>query len=374
MESNMCSLVSSDETDSPVDLTVSVDSLEQFLVEEERQIARHRSRQIAALELLDQAQVTTADGARNLSEWVAARLDLGLDTSRALVRTMRRTQHRPELREALADGAASLDRVEAASKIAEPDVDPLYLHLDVNGVRREAAKRVRITSVGEERSFFDRHLVMQPSLDRAWWRLWGGLDGVTGAIVDQALTTAADQLPVDPASPGVNDTAWRKATALAQLCVSDNPPPAQVSVFIEADLAGPTEGEAGAYLEAGPGVGRLALESLLCESSTEVTVNTDRGEPMRFGRRSRTIPPRLRRAILHRDGNRCVIDGCDSRNRLQVHHVVPWSQGGPTDPENLIALCWYHHQIAVHQHGLEPHRHREHGRYRLRRTGRAPPD
>jgi hypothetical protein len=64
---------------------------------------------------------------------------------------------------------------------------------------------------------------------------------VTGAIVDQALTTAADQLPVDPAGPGANDTAWRRATALAQLCVSEDPPPTQVSIFIEADLAAPME-------------------------------------------------------------------------------------------------------------------------------------
>jgi len=369
----MCSLTGSEAVPA-LDPTPSVDSLEQFLIEEERQIARHRSKQIAALELLDQAQVTTADGARNLSEWVAARLDLGLDTSRALVRTMRRIEHRPELREALGEGSTSFDRVEAASKIAEPGVDPLYLHLDVNGVRREAAKRVRVTSVGEERTFLDRHLVMQPTLDESWWRLWGGLDGVTGAIVDSALSVAADRLPVDPDTPQVHDTAWRKATALVQLCVSDNPAPAQVSVFIEAGLAAPTEGEAGVYLEAGPGIGRLALESLLCESSTDITVNTGQGEPMRYGRRSRTIPPRLRRAIIRRDGNRCVIDGCDSRNRLQIHHVIPWSQGGPTDPENLIALCWYHHQIAVRQHGLEPYRHREHGRYQLRRTGRAPPD
>jgi hypothetical protein len=252
---------------------------------------------------------------------------------------MRRIEHRHELRSALAEGSASFDRIEAASRVLEPAVDSLFLHLDVNGVRREAAKRTAISSEEEQRTFLDRHLVMQPTLDQSWWRLWGGLDGVTGAIVDTALSEAADQLPVDPDNPQAHDTAWRKATALAQLCVSDNPPPAQVSVFIEADLAAPTAGEAGVYLEAGPGVGRLALEGLLCESISEVTVFSDGGEPMRYGRRSRAIPPALRRAILRRDGNRCVIDGCDSRNRLQVHHVVPWSRGGPTDPSNLITVC-----------------------------------
>jgi hypothetical protein len=351
---------------------LSIDSLEQILIEEEREIARRRGVQLAALELIDRAQVATADGARNLSEWVAARFDVGVDTGRALVRTMRRTEHKPELREALAHGSASFDRIEAASRISDPGADSLLLHLDVNGVRREAANRARTTNEEERRTFLDRHLVMQPTLDESWWKLWGGLDGVIGTIVDSALTEAADRLPVDPGSSQAHDTAWRRATALAQICVSDDPPPAQISVFIDADLAAATDGEAGVYLQAGPGIGRLALEGILCESTTEVTVS-DQGEPMRYGRRSRAVPPALRRAIVHRDQNRCVIDGCDSRNRLQVHHIVPWSRGGRTDPENLIAVCWYHHHIAIHQHGLEPYRHPEHGRYRLRRTSRPPP-
>jgi len=373
MDANIRSITRGEAPDPRLDATLSVDALEQFLIEEEHHISRHRASQIAALELLDQAQVATADGARNLSEWVAARLDVGVDTGQALVRTMRRIEHRPELAGALADGSASFDRIEAASRIDDADSDPLLQHLDVNGVRREGAKRARTTSEHEQRTFLDRHLVMQPTLDESWWKLWGGLDGVIGAIVDSALTEAADRLPVDPETPRANDTAWRRATALAQLCVGDEPPPAQITVFIDADVAAASDGKAGVYLETGPGIGRLALEGILCESVTEVTLNADGGEPMRYGRRSRTIPPQLRRAILHRDGNRCVIDGCDSRNRLQIHHVTPWSQGGRTDPGNLIALCWYHHHIAIHEHRLEPYRHPQHGRYRLRRTSRPPP-
>ncbi|MGH8870517.1 MAG: HNH endonuclease [Acidimicrobiia bacterium] len=217
--------------------------------------------------------------------------------------------------------------------------------------------------------------MIQPTLDESWWKVWGGFDGVTGAIVDSVLAEAADQLPIDLESPQSHNRAWRRATALAQLCMTDDPPPAQISIFIDAGVAAHHNGEAGAYLETGTSIGRQALEGLLCESVTELTVISDQGEPMRCGRRSRTIPPSLRRAILHRDGNRCAIDGCDSRNRLQVHHVVPWSQGGPTDPSNLITVCWYHHHLAIHQQGLIPHRHPDHGRWRLRRLDppRAPP-
>ena len=90
----------------------------------------------------------------------------------------------------------SFDRVEALSKIPE-DVG-LLEGLDVAGVSGEAARRVRITAEDEHRSADDRFLVLQPSLDESWWKIWGGLDGPSGALVDKVLTEGADRLPVLP--------------------------------------------------------------------------------------------------------------------------------------------------------------------------------
>jgi 5-methylcytosine-specific restriction endonuclease McrA len=265
----------------------------------------------------------------------------------------------------------SFDRIEALSKIPE-DVG-LLEHIDVAAVHREAAKRARITSEDEYRSVDERFLILQPSLDESWWKLWGGLDGVSGAIVDKVLTEAADQLPILP--DGTRGDSWRRATALVELAISDEPPPAQITVFVEADHAVGSNGQSGVVLEAGPGVGRNALEAILCDAVTEVTATGSDGRPMEFGRRSRTIPPGLRRAVLFRDCNRCAADGCDSRHRLQIHHIVPWSEGGLTDPENLIALCWFHHQVVVHQRGFTVYRHPKHGRIRFRQPiPRGPPD
>ncbi|HSJ84598.1 MAG TPA: hypothetical protein VLA91_12350, partial [Acidimicrobiia bacterium] len=72
---------------------------------------------LAILEELDSRQVATGDGCRSLSEWTASRLDVSPDTAKSLVRTMRRTSHRPELREGLASGEVSFDRAEALSRI-----------------------------------------------------------------------------------------------------------------------------------------------------------------------------------------------------------------------------------------------------------------
>lgn len=344
---------------------LSIDLRQHRIMAAEVVISKMKAIQLEELEALDEAQVASGDGFRSMSEWTAAVLDLTPDTAKSLVRTMRRTADRPDLRAALASGDASFDRVEAVSRIAE-DIGLLH-HLDVASVQREAAKRVRVTTEDEYRSADDRFLILQPSLDASWWKLWGGLDGVSGAIVDKVLTEAADQLPTLPDGTR-GDSSWRKATALVELAVSDEPPPAQVTVFVDADHATGSNGRSGVVLEAGPSVGRDALEALLCEAVTEVTARGSDGRLMEYGRRSRTIPPPLRRAILYRDNNRCGADGCNSRNRLQIHHVIPWSKGGPTDAENLITLCWFHHQVVVHQRGFTVYRHPEHGRIRFRQV------
>ena len=35
---------------------------------------------------------------------------------------------------------------------------------------------------------------------------------------------------------------------------------------------------------------------------------------------------------------------------MQVHHINHWAHGGPTDDDNLLSLCPYHHRL-VHEGG-----------------------
>ena len=57
------------------------------------------------------------------------------------------------------------------------------------------------------------------------------------------------------------------------------------------------------------------------------------------GTRRATIPPRLRRRVLARDGHRCQAPGCRHTRHLQLHHRVPTAQGGTTTEDNLVTLC-----------------------------------
>ena len=72
------------------------------------------------------------------------------------------------------------------------------------------------------------------------------------------------------------------------------------------------------------------------------------GRLAEVGARTRTIPPALRRALLHRDRT-CRFPGCHVRVG-QGHHVRHWAQGGPTTLANLVLLCRRHHR-AVHEEG-----------------------
>ena len=347
---------------------VSTDTLQQQLVAVEHEISMLRAAELVLLEELDRRQIHTADGCRTMGRWVALVLDTTLEDARSLVRTMRRTENRPDLRTSLADGV-SFRRVEALSKI-EVDIG-LGFEWDVAGVFGEAARRARLTVEEEVRTSRDQYLVSQPSLDESWWKFWGGLDGYAGAIFDKTIGQLADQVEV-PEGEHL-DAGWRRAIALTQLCMGDQAPQAEVSVFIDANQAAAGNGESGVMLESGPKLGRKALEAILCDSGVGVFGIDGQGEYMRYGRRYRTATPAQTKALHHRYQGVCAADACNSRHRLQAHHLTPWHQDGETNLEDLILLCWFHHHVVVHQWGYMIYRHPDHGRIRFRRPpGRAP--
>jgi hypothetical protein len=73
------------------------------------------------------------------------------------------------------------------------------------------------------------------------------------------------------------------------------------------------------------------------------------GTVLDVGRRTRTIPPALRRALAHRDRG-CRFPGC-GLTLCDHHHIRHWADGGETKLGNLVRLCQRHHR-AVHEEGL----------------------
>jgi hypothetical protein len=121
----------------------------------------------------------------------------------------------------------------------------------------------------------------------------------------------------------------------------------QVVVHVEPDaLTG--EEEAACALEDGPAVAAETARRVACDASLVELVERD-GEPLSVGRKRRTVPPAMRRALRARDGQ-CRFPGCDNRRFLDAHHVRHWADGGETRIDNLVLLCGRHHRF-LHEGG-----------------------
>jgi hypothetical protein len=191
--------------------------------------------------------------------------------------------------------------------------------------------------------------------DGVWWCSIR-LPSDEGALVQKALEVGRDRefglrhskaRDGDRGDPG--DVSWADAllrivqTGLDGLDTNtgDGRAPGertQVILHLDADRQAPPRLHLGPVLP--PGVS----DYLSCDSTVRYLLMR-RGHPLAMGRRNRTVTPRLRTAIEHRDGG-CRVPGCDRSRWLHIHHLVHWTRGGRTDPDNLVALCAVHHRMV----------------------------
>jgi hypothetical protein len=105
----------------------------------------------------------------------------------------------------------------------------------------------------------------------------------------------------------------------------------------------------GTAVAAVPGAGPLradVLRRLACEAKVRLAAEEE-GLTIDLGRTTRLPGTALAREVLRRD-EACRFPGCGARRFLQIHHVVPWTEGGATDLDNLAAHCVTDHRRIHH--------------------------
>ena len=206
---------------------------------------------------------------------------------------------------------------------------------------------------------------------------FGETDEDTPVAVDEDTPVAVDEdtpLAVDEDTPVAVDvsaeTSSHAAASSHSRIAPDDPahaeaPPSQelvkatplsgsraerYQVFLHVDAATLRRtGEPGrSELEDGTRVSAETSRRLACDASVvEVRHGAD-GKLLDVGRRTRTIPPPIRRALEIRDRG-CVFPGCNLRF-ADAHHVVHWADGGATKLDNLALVCRHHHRL-LHEEG-----------------------
>ena len=196
--------------------------------------------------------------------------------------------------------------------------------------------------------------------------LHGRLDPEVGELLVRALEAAQEELYKrrDVADRGDDEeqpsAEQRRADALALLAESAlgsglgagsegqhrTADRYQVVVHVESLDAETCDG---GVLEGGEHVSAETSRRLACDAGTVTMIESVEGEILSVGRKTRTVPHAIRRALERRDRG-CRFPGCTSRF-CDAHHVEHWADGGETSLGNLLLLCRRHHR-AVHEEGF----------------------
>jgi hypothetical protein len=147
--------------------------------------------------------------------------------------------------------------------------------------------------------------------------------------------------------------------ALAQAYLRGDRPersPVELTVVVSAETlsAGSAEtASAGATATAACGDGTCVsaetARRLACDAGIVRVVEGAEGTPLSVGRKTRSIPSSIKRALLRRD-TACRFPGCTNRMFLEGHHIQHWADGGETKIGNIAISCSHHHRF-VHEYG-----------------------
>lgn len=188
----------------------------------------------------------------------------------------------------------------------------------------------------------------------------GGSGGrITGrfddAVLFDAIATAVDALAAPRAATDERAPEERAAEALAEICAGaldrgllpetgGRRPVISVLIGLD-DLQRRARA---AVLDLGGRCSPESLRMLACDAGIVPIVMNGAGQPLDVGRVRRTVPDGLRRAVTARDRG-CAHPGCDRPpSWCEVHHILPWENGGKSRLGNLVMLCKVHHRLLHH--------------------------
>jgi hypothetical protein len=367
-------------------------------------------------------------GHRSAADWLHFSTGIDLGACREKVRAARALERMPHFGAAMARGEISFSKLRAATRLVDvldEEGEEKLLGFARECTARELEKVVRgwkLLSRADEaelerRRHRQRYLSVFPD-EEGMYLIRGRIPAEVGAVLMRAIEAAADALHhagEDWAAEGGDrgprtaeaTPRQRRADALGLVAEralqagfgageagadaggdqgEEEPGPSaqapaplsgtraeRYQVFLHVDDATLSEGEepGRSHLEDGTRLSAETSRRLTCDASVVRVVHGNGGKVLDVGRRTRTVPPAIRRALEVRDGG-CTFPGCGLRF-TEAHHIVHWSQGGETNLGNTVLLCRIHHR-AVHEEGFRVRRDRDGTLQFFDRTGWPLPD
>jgi hypothetical protein len=316
-------------------------------------------------------------GVTSCAHWLSWRCSIGLGTARQHVRVAHRLRELPGVREAFSRGELSYCKVRALTRVALPETEAGLVEIARHATGAQLEKLVRCyagalaATLGTAQRVQDQRYLRWSWNDDGSLRVEARLPAAEGGLIVKALE-AFDREPQEEDDHVASPAAARRADALVAMARSavegsseahGGADPCELVVHVDAATLSSDEVAERCHLADGPALAPETVRRLGCDAAVVRIVEAD-GRPLTVGRRTRTIPPALRRALRSRDDG-CRFPGCTHQRYVHAHHIHHWARGGPTTLENLVQLCSYHHRL-VHEGGFGVERGRS-GSVRFRR-------
>jgi hypothetical protein len=299
------------------------------------------------------------DGQPSAAHWFASATGTSVGAASRSLGTARKLEQLPETAEAFRSG--ELSEAQAAAIAQTASVDPSAERRLLKRARgsgsfrrlRDECRNAAVRARGDRKHAQYLHEsravnIWTDAFDGAF-RMDGRLAPDEGAWVKSALENKTNEFFEQARKAGRNEPrAAYMADALVAL-LRGEAPVKEPEVRVEGDLAAIERG----YVEPGErmelvGIGPIPVtiaRSLLNDARVSI-LSREGAEITRITSPKRTIPAALRRWV-ERAYPMCGHLGCGSRERLQIDHVIPIEEHGPSEKGNLWRLCTYHHKLKT---------------------------
>lgn len=334
-------------------------------------------------------------GLHSCAHWLNFKCGIGMNAAREKVRVARALADLPKISAAFSRGELSYSKVRAMTRVANADNEDYLLMIARHGsawhMETLIAKYRRASRNMEAATAAAQHAARECTIHydhEGCLVIKARYPADQGAMVLKAMEHAMEQRFREDGGNKTPDNAvhdvaareaarepigQRRADALADVAetylasgetVAATADRYQVVVHVAVDTL-KSEPASGAdvsaetsplgladlaHLEHGPHVSAETARRVACDGGIVKLVENGDGVPLSIGRKSRAIPPAIRRALTARDGG-CRFPGCTNTRFVDGHHVRHWADGGETSLENLVLLCRHHHRL-VHEGGF----------------------
>ena len=342
------------------------------LVDEITTLAGHlnaaNARFLALIAELDRRGGWAEWGVKSCAHWLNWKCGIDLGAAREKVRVARALEALPRMAGLMAEGRLSYAKVRAMTRVADDSNESYLLNIALHGTASHVENVVRGYRRALDAEELTREAIQQRDQGFLYYTgddgslvIRGQLPAEIGALFVRALEAAEDSLPIPEnvsAETSLDDRHHlrkRRVEALATLAESflatgprdlSGADRHQIVVHVDAETL--KHSHAGrCELERGPSIASETARRLACDASIVRILENEQGEPLDVGRKTRTIPPGIRRALSSRDKG-CRFPGCSFKRYVDGHHVKHWANGGETKLSNLVTLCRFHHR-QVHE-------------------------